>query len=126
MSVMAKTVSASSGTARMSRISRRVKPMEPAPIIAILMGMVFLLASIVLLASNGETMLPDFDKLWDYQHPAETETKFVELLPAAEKSRDVSYLAQLLTQLARAQGLQEKFDEAIKTLNRAVAITRDD
>ena len=100
--------------------------MEPAPIIAILMGMVFLLASIVLLANPGETMLPDFDKLWDYQHPAETEKKFVGLLPAAEKSEDISYLAQLLTQIARAQGLQEKFDEANKTLDRASVITRDD
>src|SRR3954463_14412105 len=88
ISDMANTVSASSGTARMSRISRRVNPMEPAPIIAILMGMVFLLVSIVLLANPGETMLPDFDKLWDYQHPAETEKKFAELLPAAEKSGD--------------------------------------
>src|SRR5436309_232420 len=39
MSVNANVVSASSGTARMSRISRRVKPIEPAPIMAILMGM---------------------------------------------------------------------------------------
>src|SRR5438034_8674210 len=35
ISVNAKVVSASSGTARMSRMSRRVNPIEPAPIMAI-------------------------------------------------------------------------------------------
>jgi hypothetical protein len=67
--------------------------MEPAPIIAILIGMVFLLGSIVLLANPGETMLPDFDKLWDYQHPAETEKKFVELLPACRGGAGASRAA---------------------------------
>ena len=39
MSVRAKVVSANSGTASTSDMSRRVKPIEPAPIIAILRGM---------------------------------------------------------------------------------------
>ncbi len=60
----------------------------------------------------------DFDKLWDYHDPAATELKFRELLPAAEASNDPSRLAQLLTQIARAQGLQRKFDDAHGTLNR--------
>src|SRR4051812_13624858 len=38
MSVMAKVVPWSSGTARMSRMSRRVKPIEPAPIMAMRRG----------------------------------------------------------------------------------------
>src|SRR5258706_6567558 len=89
MSVMAKVVSASSGTARTSRISRRVNPMEPAPIIAILMGMLVLLAWIVLMQNARETVAPDFDKLWDYSQPEATEKKFAEILPVAEKSGDV-------------------------------------
>jgi tetratricopeptide (TPR) repeat protein len=39
------------------------------------------------------------------------------LLPAAERSGDASYLAQLLTQIARAQGLQREFDAAHLTLD---------
>ena len=64
------------------------------------------------------TELPDFDKLWNYQDPASTEKKFRELLPADEASGDASYLAQLLTQIARTQGLQDRFDEAHATLDR--------
>lgn len=62
--------------------------------------------------------LPDFDSLWDYDHPYVTERKFRELLPAAVDSQDLSYLAMLLTQIARAEGLQRKFDDAHKTLDR--------
>jgi len=62
--------------------------------------------------------LPDFIKLWNYNNPAETEKKFREILPNAEMSNDPSYLAQLLTQIARTQGLQSKFDDAHATLDR--------
>lgn len=61
--------------------------------------------------------LPDFDQLWDFDKSAETEQKFRALLPEAKKSGDASYHAQLLTQIARAQGLQMKFDEAHTTLD---------
>ncbi|HEY7090835.1 MAG TPA: tetratricopeptide repeat protein [Tepidisphaeraceae bacterium] len=61
--------------------------------------------------------LPDFNRMWDYQNPAATEAKFVELLAAAEKSGDRSYRRQLLTQIARTQGLQGKFDQAHATLD---------
>jgi tetratricopeptide (TPR) repeat protein len=59
--------------------------------------------------------LPDFNKMWDYGDPAGTEARFREMLPAAES--DESYLAQLLTQIARCQGLQDRFDEAHATLD---------
>jgi tetratricopeptide (TPR) repeat protein len=70
--------------------------------------------------------LPDFDKLWDYGDPGATERKFGELLPAAERSGDRSYHAQLLSQIARTQGLQDRFDDALATLHAARAIARDD
>jgi tetratricopeptide (TPR) repeat protein len=40
-------------------------------------------------------------------------------LPDAEAAPEVDLLAQLLTQIARAQGLQKRFDEAHATLDRA-------
>jgi tetratricopeptide (TPR) repeat protein len=59
--------------------------------------------------------LPDFDLLWDYDAPAETEAKFRALLDAA--SQNQAYRLELLTQIARTQGLQRKFDEAHQTLD---------
>jgi tetratricopeptide (TPR) repeat protein len=57
----------------------------------------------------------DFDSLWDYSKPDETEMKFREVL--TELSQDDPTSLELLTQIARAQGLQRKFDEAHKTLD---------
>ena len=61
--------------------------------------------------------LPEIDALWDYDNPQATELKFRELVPAAEKSVDKTYYAELLTQLARTQSLQRKFDEAHSVLD---------
>jgi len=66
----------------------------------------------------GIGMVADLDNLWDYDHPGPTEKKFRELLPAAVDSLDISYLAELLTQIARAEAMQRKFQEAHKTLDR--------
>src|SRR5687768_11567847 len=74
MSVIANVVCASSGTDKMSRMSRRVKPIEPAPIIAILMGL--LISGCIVAGGRDVADLPDFDKLWDYNDPAATEQKF--------------------------------------------------
>lgn len=70
--------------------------------------------------------LPDFDSLWDYNHPADTERKFRELLTLAETSADKSYYLQLLTQLARTLSLQRKFDEANEVLNKVEPMLIDD
>ena len=59
----------------------------------------------------------EFDALWDYQHPDQTEAAFRELLPQAEHNDDRSYHLQLLTQIARTQGLQRQFTEAHLTLD---------
>jgi tetratricopeptide (TPR) repeat protein len=61
--------------------------------------------------------LPDFDALWDYNKPAETESRFREILNVAEKSGDSLYIAELKTQIARTLGLQQKFDEAHRVLD---------
>ncbi len=69
-------------------------------------------------ANSTTQTLPDFTKLWNFGNPKETERRFLEILPNAEMIQDDSYLAQLLTQISRAQGLQGKFEEAHATLDR--------
>lgn len=59
--------------------------------------------------------LPDFDLLWDYAHPDQTETKFRQIFMQFPED-DPAFL-ELLTQIARAQGLQRKFKEANRTLD---------
>ena len=58
--------------------------------------------------------IPDFDALWNYSHPELTETKFREILLHTPED-DPAFL-ELLTQIARAQGLQRKFEKAHRTL----------
>jgi len=62
-------------------------------------------------------MTYDFDKLWNYAKPADTELAFLELLPKALESNNPDYHLQLLTQIARTQGLQQQFDRAHHTLD---------
>lgn len=68
----------------------------------------------------------DFDALWDYNHPEETERKFISLLTQAEDSGKVGYVAELLTQIARSQGLQGKYETAHETLDRAERLLNKD
>jgi tetratricopeptide (TPR) repeat protein len=70
--------------------------------------------------------LPDFDALWNHGNPAGTEQEFLKLLPAAEASGKERYHLELLTQVARTQGLQRKFDEAHRTLDRVEAALREE
>jgi tetratricopeptide (TPR) repeat protein len=63
----------------------------------------------------SQTNLPDFDSLWDYSNPAATETKFLELLP--QFPEDDPARLELLTQIARTQGLQREFNDAHLTLD---------
>ncbi|MFN8566160.1 MAG: hypothetical protein U0Z44_01285 [Kouleothrix sp.] len=72
--------------------------------------------------SDPSTWPTDFDALWNYDQPAESEQQFRALLPVAERSGDHGYLAELLSQIARAEGLQRKFDAAHTTLDRAAAL----
>ncbi len=58
---------------------------------------------------------PDIDALWDYSHPDQTEARFREVLLQVPEA-DPAFL-ELLTQIARAQGLQRKFEQAHKTLD---------
>lgn len=64
----------------------------------------------------------DFDALWNYSDPAETEAKFRALLPNAEDHPDPEYHVQLLTQIARTLGLQRKFEEAHVLLDKVESL----
>lgn len=57
----------------------------------------------------------EFDALWDHSDPHQTETRFREVLLQVPENNP-AYL-ELLTQIARAQGLQHKFDKAHQTLD---------
>ena len=77
-------------------------------------------------SDTGINPLPNFDAMWDYAHPDSTEIKFAEILPlltgSPETTYDAEYHVELLTQIARAQGMQGKFDEAGRTLETADSI----
>ncbi len=73
-----------------------------------------------------DAQMLEFDKLWNYDDPAATERQFRQLLPDAESDGDKSYLAQLLTQIARAQGLQREFENAHQTLDVVSKLLDDD
>jgi tetratricopeptide (TPR) repeat protein len=79
------------------------------------------LVATALLASPGARAddLPAIETLWDFSDPAKSEARFREVLPRAEASGDADYLARLLSQVARAQGLQAKFADGHATLDRA-------
>lgn len=65
----------------------------------------------------------DFDKLWNFGQPSETEQKFKALIP--ELQNNLEALLQLQTQIARTQGLQRKFDEAHATLDEVLTQLND-
>jgi tetratricopeptide (TPR) repeat protein len=63
------------------------------------------------------TEQPDFDHLWDFNDSAKSEDRFRKLLAGVEGSASIEFLIELNTQIARAEGLQRKFDGAHRTLD---------
>src|SRR5437660_10312751 len=55
----------------------------------------------------GRGMVADLDSLWDYEHRGPTEKKFRELLPAGLDWLDISYLAELLRRVGRAERMRK-------------------
>ena len=66
--------------------------------------------------------LPEFDNFWNFEDLAGTEVRFRQILPRARQLEKTAYVAELLTQIGRAQGLQQRYPEALATLNEADAI----
>jgi len=65
------------------------------------------------------------DRLWDAGNPVRSESLFRALLPEAEQSGDTSYRIELLTQVARAQDMQGRFEDAHATLDTCRALLSD-
>ena len=72
--------------------------------------------------ADPDPNLPDLQALWDYNDPPGTESKFRAVLAKVETFDDQPYHAELLTQIARAQGLRRQFDEAHRMLDEADAM----
>lgn len=66
----------------------------------------------------------DFDQLWDYNDPAGSELRFRQLL--SPQPALTTYDIELLTQIARAQGLQRNFAAAHQTLDEAENLLTDE
>ncbi len=64
-----------------------------------------------------ESTMHDFDKLWNYNEPAETENKFRSILLGINSGENAGYELELRTQIARTLGLQQKFEDAHKLLD---------
>jgi tetratricopeptide (TPR) repeat protein len=79
---------------------------------------------------SGINPLPNFDAMWDYNHPDSTEIQFKNLLPLLSQTQEFAvsqdYHVELLTQIARSQGLQGKFAEAGATLQEAEKLLTSD
>lgn len=65
----------------------------------------------------------NFDQLWDYNRPGESEARFREYLATVDLHTP-DYV-ELLTQIARAQGLQRNFAAAHQTLDEAQKLLND-
>jgi hypothetical protein len=76
------------------------------------LGALLLVTSCAMNQTRPRADLPDFDAMWDYNQPAQTERAFREVLRQTEDAADAAYRAELLTQIARTLGLQRRFDEA--------------
>ena len=79
-------------------------------------------ATVPVIAAPATAAAPavrDFDLLWDYNDPAGTEAKFRQRLAELKRRADVepAYELELLTQIARCEGLQQNFDAAHATLD---------
>ena len=76
--------------------------------------------------ADQDSNSPDLHGLWDYNDPAGSETKFRALLADVAEEGDETFHAEILTQIARAQGLQRQFNEAHLILDEADAMIDGD
>lgn len=70
--------------------------------------------ALALFAVWGSAASADVDGLWDFDQPAESEARFQ---AAFDQAKDNASRSEILTQLARAQGLQGRFADGNRTLD---------
>jgi tetratricopeptide (TPR) repeat protein len=61
--------------------------------------------------------LPEIDSLWNYDDPSGSEANFRRVVSTATLPESTDYRAQLITQIARCQALQRRFEEGHATLD---------
>jgi hypothetical protein len=59
---------------------------------------------------------------FDYDDPKGTESRLAAFARETQSTGDIASLAEILTQVARAQALQGQLEEAARTLDRAAAL----
>jgi tetratricopeptide (TPR) repeat protein len=69
--------------------------------------------------------LEEFDKYWNFRKPADTARIFRSLLPLADIYPDPAILPQLLTQIARCEGLLRNFAQAFAILEQAALLIHE-
>jgi tetratricopeptide (TPR) repeat protein len=69
---------------------------------------------------------PVIDHLWNFQDPAGSEGRFRALLREHDVNSASGYSIEVMSQIARAQGLQQQFSAAHTTLDSAQALLTDD
>lgn len=62
--------------------------------------------------------LPQINSLWNYSEPQTSQLRFEHLIQKTNCQREQAYCLEALTQVARAQGLQAKFQAAHENLDR--------
>ena len=67
-----------------------------------------------------------FDALWDYDDPAASEARFLDVRQTLGAPQDHARLMELDTQIARAQGLQGRFADALAMLEMVEGALRPD
>ena len=67
----------------------------------------------------------DIDALWDYSDPKNSELRFEAALALLSNETQSLLYAELLTQKARAIGLQQNYNRAKSVLNEALTIVGD-
>ncbi|MDR3646631.1 MAG: tetratricopeptide repeat protein [Candidatus Babeliales bacterium] len=82
----------------------------------------FIIGIFMTLQTNTNIKLDNFDDAWSLGDPVEIEKKLNELLPQAEILKDKSIYLQMLSQIALTQAMQQKFEDAHKTLDKAEAL----
>src|ERR1700722_12802004 len=68
----------------------------------------------------------DFEALWNYNDPAGTEAQFLAVRQSLGAAEDYARLMELDTQIARAQGLQGRFADALNMLETVQVALRPD
>lgn len=85
-----------------------------------------LLNSADLNSTEEKLTQPDFDKFWNYSDPGATEAIFQNIYNEQKGTASSAYLAQLLSQLARAKGLQGNFEDGFNTIKLAEEFCKKD